>query len=59
MPAGKESARGGAVRYRTVCPHGKAKGHCKGPYIHIAVVRKSGPRGGRTVAGPVRHKEPG
>ena len=57
MPAATERARGGVVRYRTVCPHGKDKKHCRGPYIHIAVVRKAGPRGGRTVAGPVRHKE--
>jgi len=56
MPASAEKARGGAVRYRTVCPHGKDKGHCKGPYLHVAVVRTRGKRGGRTVAGPVHHK---
>ena len=55
MPEAEERARGGAVRYRTICPHGKARGHCKGPYIHVAVVRKRGKRGGRTVAGPVHH----
>ena len=55
MPEQEERSRGGAVRYRTICPHGKAKGHCTGPYLHVAVVRKRGKRGGRTVAGPVRH----
>ena len=55
MPKAEEAARGGAVRYRTICPHGKKQGHCKGPYIHVAVVRKRGKRGGRTVAGPVHH----
>jgi len=52
MPRVREAARGGAVRYRTVCPHGKSAGHCKGTKITIAVVRKKGPRGGRTVASP-------
>ena len=55
MPEREIAARGGAVRYRTICPHGKAKSHCKGPYIHVAVVRKRGKRGGATVAGPVHH----
>jgi hypothetical protein len=39
--------RGGAIRYRTIVPK-------KGEYIHIAIVKKKGPRGGKTVAGPVR-----
>lgn len=56
MPKAEERARGGAVRYRTVCPHGKEHGHCKGPYMRVAVVRKRGKRGGRTVAGPVHFK---
>ena len=56
MPEQEIRSRGGAVRYRTICPHGKAKGHCTGPYLHVAVVRKRGRRGGRTVAGPVRHQ---
>jgi hypothetical protein len=55
MPEAMERARGRAIRYRTVCPHGKSKGHCRGPYIHVAVVRKSGKRGGHTVAGKVHH----
>jgi hypothetical protein len=50
MPTSEERKRGGAVRYRTKkLPGGK--------YIHIAVVRKEGPRGGRTVAGPVHKKK--
>jgi len=48
MPEEKIRRRGGAVRYRTIKPK-------KGRYIHVAVTRKPGPRGGRTVAGPV-HK---
>jgi len=47
MPTIAEAARGGAVRYRTKkLPGGK--------YVHIAVVRKKGKRGGRTIAGEVR-----
>jgi len=48
MPRAEEKRRGGAIRYRTIKPK-------KGRYQHVAVVRKKGPRGGRTVAGPV-HK---
>jgi len=50
MPTSKEKARGGVIRYRTKkLPGGK--------YIHIAVTRKEGPRGGRTVGGPVHKKK--
>lgn len=50
MPRAEEEARGGVVRYRTKrLPGGK--------YIHIAIVRKRGPRGGRTVAGPVHQRK--
>ncbi len=50
MPTSKEKAQGGVIRYRTKkLPGGK--------YIHIAVTRKEGPRGGRTVAGPVHKKK--
>jgi hypothetical protein len=49
MPAQEERKRGGVIRYRTVSLPG-------GEYIHVAVVRKKGPRGGRTIAGPVRKK---
>jgi len=56
MPEAEVARRGGATRYRTVCLHGKDKGHCRGPYMRVAVVRKAGKRGGHTVAGPVHHK---
>lgn len=43
MPEAKIRARGGAVRYRTIkTPSGKT--------LKVAVVRKKGPRGGKTVA---------
>lgn len=48
MPRAEERRRGGVIRHRTITPK-------KGRYIHVAVVRKPGPRGGRTVAGPA-HK---
>jgi hypothetical protein len=47
MPTAEERARGGAKRYRTVSLPG-------GKYLHVAIVPKAGPRGGHTVAGPVR-----
>jgi len=50
MPAAREAARGGAVRYRTVRL-------ANGKYVRVAVVRKRGPRGGRTVAGPVHERQ--
>lgn len=47
MPTAEESRRGGVIRYRTIqVGRGKRK-----RFIHVAVVRKAGPRGGRTVAG--------
>jgi len=50
MPQAKIRRRGGAIRYKTKkLPGGK--------YIHIAVTRKKGPRGGRTVAGRVHKKK--
>ncbi len=48
MPTSEETARGGAVRYRTIVVG-------KGParrVLKVAVVRKRGPRGGHTIAGP-------
>jgi hypothetical protein len=45
MPEREIKRRGGAVRYR--------RKKVKGGYINIAVVRKPGKRGGRTVAGPL------
>ena len=51
MPTAEEQRRGGARKYRTVTlPNGK--------YVRVAVVPKAGPRGGHTVAGPVRKKHP-
>jgi hypothetical protein len=47
MPRSEEKARGGAIKYRTKkLPGGK--------YIQFAVVKKTGPRGGHTVAGKVK-----
>jgi hypothetical protein len=51
MPEKEIQERGGAVRYRTI----KLK---NGKYVHVAIVRKAGKRGGHTVAGPV-HKDKG
>ncbi|HUU82969.1 MAG TPA: hypothetical protein VM243_05630, partial [Phycisphaerae bacterium] len=51
MPKTEERRRGGAKRYRTKrLPGGK--------FIRFAIVPKPGPRGGHTVAGPVRKKKP-
>lgn len=52
MPKSKEKARGGVVRYRTIKPKPSR-------YMHVAVTRKKGPRGGRTVAGPVHKTKKG
>lgn len=44
MPEAEIARRGGAIRWRTVTmPDGKV--------MRVAVVRRKGPRGGRTVAG--------
>lgn len=52
MPAAEERKRGGVLRWRTKkLPHGR--------YVHVAVVRKSGPHGGRTITGKVRTKKHG
>jgi hypothetical protein len=50
MPTKEEKRRGGVIRYRT-----KKLG--KNKYVHIAVVRKKGKRGGKTIAGPIRQKK--
>jgi len=50
MPEREIAARGGAVRWRTV-----RLGN--GKYVRVAVVRKAGARGGRTVAGPVHERK--
>lgn len=52
MPEKEIAARGGALRWRTV----KLK---NGKVVHVAVVRRAGPRGGHTVAGPVRSTKRG
>jgi hypothetical protein len=52
MPASIERkirARGGVIRYRSA-KHG-------GKLFRVAVVRKKGPRGGRTIEWPVRKKK--
>lgn len=50
MPESEIKARGGAKRWRTVTlPDGRT--------IRVAIVKKAGPRGGHTVAGPVRGKK--
>jgi len=50
MPEPQINERGGAVKWRTVrVGSGKRR-----KYLRVAVVRKRGPRGGTTVAGPVR-----
>jgi hypothetical protein len=50
MPKAEEKRRGGAVRYRTIRV---GKGRSRRT-LHIAIVRKAGPRGGHTVAGTPR-----
>ncbi len=50
MPEAEIARRGGAVRWRTV----KLE---DGRVIRVAVVKKAGPRGGHTVAGPVHTKK--
>jgi hypothetical protein len=47
MPKSEESARGGAVKYRTIRV-GKGKSQ---RILRVAIVPKAGPRGGHTVAG--------
>jgi hypothetical protein len=50
MPEAEIARRGGAVRWRTVkLPSGK--------FIRVAIVRRPGKRGGRTVGGEVHIKK--
>lgn len=44
MPEKEIAKRGGAVRWRT-------KKLPNGEVVHVAVVRKAGPKGGHTIAG--------
>lgn len=48
MPNAAITARGGAVRWRTITRNGKT--------YRIAVVRKAGPHGGHTIAEPIKTK---
>lgn len=50
MPKEEVKKRGGSIRTRTV-KVGKNK------YMKCEIVRKAGPRGGKTVCGPVRTKK--
>lgn len=52
MPEAEIRRRGGAVKWRTL----KLK---DGRTIRVAIVKKAGPRGGRTVAGPVHRPKKG
>ncbi len=48
MPESAYRGRGRVLRYRTIVPK-------KGTYIRVAIVARPGRRGGRTIAGRVRH----
>ena len=48
MPTEEEKARG-VKGYRTISLPG-------GKYIHISLLKKKGPKGGTTLAGPVHQK---
>lgn len=52
MPKSAHRGRGKVLRTRTV----KVKGRPK-KYMRVDVMSKKGPRGGRTIAGPVRTKK--
>lgn len=50
MPKSIYKKRGGVIRYRTLTlPSGK--------YFHVAIVKKPGKRGGRTIAGKIRRRK--
>jgi hypothetical protein len=53
MPVPEETKRGGTTGYRTIRV-GKGKNR---RYVHVAIVRKAGPRGGHTVAGQPKKYE--
>ncbi len=50
MPEAEIKKRGGASRFRTIHPKGRPD-----VYMHVAVTKKKGPRGGNTVAGEPHH----
>ena len=49
-PGGKVKGRGRVLRIRTIVPK-------PGKYIHVRVMSKKGPRGGRTLASGVQTKK--
>lgn len=49
-PGGKVPGRGKVTKIRTVVPK-------PGKYIHVRVVEKPGPRGGKTIASGVQTKK--
>lgn len=49
-PGGKVKGRGTVTKIRTIVPK-------PGKYIHVRVMSKKGPRGGRTIAGGVQTKK--
>lgn len=51
MPAKQEKKRG-LKGFKTI----KVKGH-PGLFIHVAIVKKAGPKGGHTIAGKVHKKK--
>jgi hypothetical protein len=53
MPRSSERTRGGVIRYRTIQIGKKSKRK----YAHVAIVRKPGKRGGRTILGKIRQKK--
>ena len=50
MPRLRYRKRGGVLRYRTI-KLGKRR------YAHLAIVRRSGRRGGRTIIGKIRYSK--
>ena len=48
MPRAAVAKRGGSIKTRTIKP-------TPDTYMNCEVVRGKGPRGGRTVCGPVKH----
>lgn len=50
MPEAEIRARGGAKRWRTIRLS-------NGKYVRVAIVKKAGPKGGHTVAGPVHKRK--
>ena len=49
-PGGKVKGRGTVEKIRTIVPK-------KGKYIHVRVMSKKGPKGGKTITGGVQTKK--